>query len=500
MEALLDLRPLLAVLVSAAAAVAIAFTGRNPNLRESWSVIAAVVKFLLVASMVPGVLAGERYELSLVEIAPGIELAFRVDPAGLLFALSASFLWILTSFYAIGYMRGLEEHKQTRFYAMLATCLSATIGLCFSANVLTFVLFYEVLSVATYPLVIHEETEEAYRIGRQYLVYAITAGIALVGGAALIHQSAGTLDFVAGGFLDPGLGAGILWTIFFLFMLGFGVKAGVMPLHSWLPNAMVAPTPVSALLHAVAVVKAGVFGFVRLVGYMFGPDVLADMGAGMVLAGFAAVTIILASCIALTKDDLKARLAYSTVGHLSYIVLGAALLVPHALLGAAFHMVTHAAMKITLFFCAGAIYVHTGKKKVSQLDGIGHQMPVTLAAFGVGAVGLAGVPLVGGFVSKWYLAAGSVDAGGLVFLGVLLLSGILNAAYLVPIVTRAFFRRSESHTRFDEASLFMVVPIGITAVLSILLGTHPDGLFRFFSVAEAMVASVTDAVFAGDVP
>ncbi len=500
METLLDLRPLFAILVSAAAAVAIAFTGRHPNLRETWSVLAAVVKFLLVASMAPGVLAGETYEVDLVQLAPGIELGLRVDAAGLLFALSASFLWILTSFYSMGYMRGLSEHKQTRFYAMLATCLSATIGLCFSANVLTFVVFYEILSVATYPLVIHAESEKAWRIGRQYLIYAITAGIALVGGTALIQQTAGTLDFAPGGFLDAGIGTGTLWVIFLCFFIGFGVKAGVMPLHSWLPNAMIAPTPVSALLHAVAVVKAGVFGFVRLVGYIFGPELLGDIGAATVLATFAAVTILLASCIALMKDDLKARLAYSTVGHLSYIVLGVALLVPHALLGAAFHMVTHAAMKITLFFCAGAIYVHTGKKKVSELDGIGRQMPVTLAAFGIGAVGLAGVPLVGGFVSKWYLAAGTVDAGALVFLGVLLLSGILNAAYLVPIVTRAFFRSSEAHPRFNEASLFMVIPISITAVLSLLLGTHPDGLFRFFSVAEAMVASVTGISFAGGGP
>ncbi len=500
METLLDLRPLFAILVSAVAAVAIAFTGRNPNLRETWSVLAAVTKFALVASLLPGVLAGERYEVDLVQLAPGIELGLRVDPAGLLFALSASFLWILTCFYSIGYMRGLDEGKQTRFYAMLASCLSATIGLCFSANVLTFVIFYEILSVATYPLVTHAGSEKAYRIGRQYLVYAITAGIALVAGTALIHQTAGTLDFQAGGFLDAGAGTGVLWTIFLLFMLGFGVKAGVMPLHSWLPNAMIAPTPVSALLHAVAVVKAGVFGFVRLVGFIFGPELLGDMGAAALLAAFAAATILIASCIALTKDDLKARLAYSTVGHLSYIVLGVALLVPHALLGAALHMVTHAAMKITLFFCAGAIYVHTGKKKVSELDGIGRQMPFTLAAFGVGAVGLAGVPLIGGFVSKWYLAAGSVDAGGLFFLGVLLLSGLLNAAYLVPIVTRAFFRTSEGHPAFNEASLFMVVPIGITAALSILLGIHPDGLFRFFSVAEAMVAGITGTTFAGGAP
>ena len=496
MDLLLDNRALVAILVSALAAVAVALTGeKRRNLRESWTVLAALAKFGIVFSMVPGVLAGERYEVNLLQISPGIELALKVDPAGILFAMSASFLWILTSFYAFGYMRGGGEHKQTRFFAWLAVCLSATIGICFSANLLTFVLFYEILSVATYPLVIHAGSEKAYRIGRQYLVYAITAGIALVAGIVLVQTAAGSLDFVAGGFLEAEMGTGLLWAIFACFFIGFGVKAGVMPIHSWLPNAMIAPTPVSALLHAVAVVKAGVFGFVRLVGYTFGPDLMGAIGAAAVLAAFAGGTILLASFIALTKDDLKARLAYSTVGHLSYIVLGVALLAPQAMLGAAFHMVTHAAMKITLFFCAGAIYIHTGKKKVSQLDGIGHQMPLTLTAFGVGAVGLAGVPLVGGFISKWYLAAGAIDAGALVFLGVLLVSGILNAAYLLPIVTRAFFRRSADHPRIDEASALMTVPIALTMVLSILLGVFPDAIFRFFSLAEAIVASVTGVTF-----
>ena len=503
MEALLDARPLLAVLASAIAAVAIAFSGRRPNLRETWTVLAAVAKFALIFSMVPAVLEGRGPELTLLQISPGIELAFKVDAAGIIFALSASFLWILTSFYAIGYMRGLDEHKQTRFYAMLATCLSATIGLCFSANLLTFVLFYEVLSVATYPLVIHKESEKAYRIGRQYLAYAITAGIALVGGMALVHQAAGTLDFQAGGFLSPEMGQGMLTAIFLLFFLGFAVKAGVMPLHSWLPNAMIAPTPVSALLHAVAVVKAGVFGFVRLSGFVFGPELLHALGLGALLAALAGVTILLASFIAMTKDDLKARLAYSTVGHLSYIVLGTALLAPTAFFGGTFHMVTHAAMKITLFFCAGAIYVHTGIARVSQLDGIGKQMPITLTAFAVGTLGLAGVPLIGGFLSKWYLATGTVDAGELAFLGILVVSGVLNLIYLLPIVTRAFFRSSPNFSQMNEASAFMVVPLVITALLSISLGVNPDGFFSFFTLAQEAVAAVmggTGMAEAGGMP
>jgi multicomponent Na+:H+ antiporter subunit D len=491
MNGLLPYAPLLAILVSALAAVAIAFTGEGKrNLRETWTILASLAKFGLIFAMLPGVLAGERYEVTLMELSPGIELALRADPTGLLFAMSASFLWVLTSFFAIGYMRGAGEHKQTRFFAMLAVCLSATVGIALAANLLTFVVFYEILSVATYPLVIHKGSEKAYRIGRQYLVYAITAGIALVAGTALVYQMSGTLEFAGGGFLAAEMGRVPLLVTFVLFFIGFGVKGGVMPLHSWLPNAMIAPTPVSALLHAVAVVKAGVFGFVRLVGFVFGPGLMGEIGVSAVLAAAAAFTILLASLIAMTKDDLKARLAYSTVGHLSYIVLGVALLTPAALLGGAYHMVTHAAMKITLFFCAGALYVHLGLTRVSQLDGVGRRMPLTMAAFGIGALGLAGVPGTGGFLSKWFIAQGAVEGEQVIFLVVLLVSGLLNAGYLFPIVTRAFFRTSPEHSSYDEASWFMLGPLLVTALLALLLGLNPNGLFHFFDIASGAMGSV----------
>jgi multicomponent Na+:H+ antiporter subunit D len=259
---------------------------------------------------------------------------------------------------------------------------------------------------------------------------------------------------------------------------------------------MIAPTPVSALLHAVAVVKAGVFGFVRLVGFVFGPDLTASIGGAGFLAGAAAVTIVLASFIAMTKDDLKARLAYSTVGHLSYVVLGVALLTPTAMLGGAFHIVTHGAMKITLFFCAGALYVHMHYTKVSELDGIGRRMPLTMGAFAVGALGLVGIPGTGGFVSKFMIAQGAAESGQVLVLVLLAVSGLLNAGYLFPIVIRAFLRSSPEHTRYDEASWFMVGPIVVTAALAILLGTFPDALFGFFGVASQAVA----AVVAGGVP
>jgi len=499
MDAVLSLRPLLAILVSLGAAVLIIACGRRPNLREGWTLLASLLKFGLVASMVPWVLQGRSVEWALPALAPGVALALRVDAAGLLFALSASFLWILTSFYSIGYMRGAHERHQTRFFALLALCLSATMGIAFAANLLTFFLFYEILSFATYFLVVHKGTAKAISSGRKYLAFALLGGLSLlvaVVWTAVLQQ--GAIDFRPGGFLDAAIGKGTLQALFALFALGFGVKAGVMPLHSWLPAAMVAPTPVSALLHAVAVVKAGVFGFVRLIGFIFGPELLHQTGLFIILAWTAGATIVLASLLAMRQDDLKARLAYSTVGHLSYIVLATALLTPTALLGGAFHIVTHAAMKITLFFCAGAIYVHTGLTRVSQLDGLGRRMPVTMGAFAIGAIGLAGIPGTAGFVSKLLIARGTLEAGQPVFLGILLLSGLLNAGYLFPVVTRAFFRDGPAAggKGCDEASWLMVGALVVTGGLSLLLGLYPDGLFHFFSVA----GRAAGAIVAGGAP
>jgi multicomponent Na+:H+ antiporter subunit D len=489
-ENYLPLAPLAAVLISLVAAILILLSSRRPNLRETWTILAALCKFAVVSSMLPAVLSGLHPEITLFDIAPGVSLALKADPLGLSFALSASLLWIFTSFYSIGYMRALKEHNQTRYFASFAVCLSATMGIAFAANLLTFFIFYEVLTISTYPLVIHKESPPAISAGRKYLAFLLSGGVALLLAVGLTQRMAGTLNFTPGGFLSVSIGQSGSLALFVLFLVGVGAKSGLMPLHSWLPTAMIAPTPVSALLHAVAVVKAGVFGFARVMGFVFGPVLAADIGATTLTAVIAGATIVIASLLAMAQDNLKRRLAYSTVGHLSYIILGTVLLAPAGWLGGLFHLTTHAAMKITLFFCAGAIYVKTGRENVSELDGIGRQMPVTMAAFTVGTLGLAGVPPVGGFLSKWFLAQGTVETGQPIFLAVLLLSGLLNAGYLFPIVIRAFFKSSKDFTKFDEASPLMVLPLLSTAAFALLLGIYPDGILHFYSLSYEAARSV----------
>ncbi|MBN1585810.1 MAG: monovalent cation/H+ antiporter subunit D family protein [Candidatus Omnitrophica bacterium] len=482
--------PILAVAVSLAAVPLIVASSRRPNLREFWTLAAAVIKFGLVFSLLGPVLSGETPIARLGSLAPGLPLYLRVDAFGLFFALVASALWILTSVYSIGYIRGLDSPKQTRYFASFAVCLGSTIGLAFSGNLITFLIFYEMLSIATYPLVIHKENQESLAAGRKYLTYALSAGLLLILATAWTSQLAPTLEFKAGGFLVPAMtGKGELRILFSLFILGVGVKAAIMPLHSWLPTAMAAPTPVSALLHAVAVVKAGVFGVVRVVFFIFGPNTLSSIGVADILAWSGAITFVLASFVALRQDHLKRRLAYSTIGHLSYIVMGAAVLTPAALTGATLHLAFHAVMKITLFFCAGAIYVKAHLENISDMDGLGRQMPFTFGAFTVGALGLAGVPPVCGFVSKWYLGKGTVDAGDFWFLGFLLLSGLLNAAYFFPVFLRGFFGAPAKEIRVNEASAPMVVPLTITAAAALVLGIAPNAVFHFVDLAQLVVKS-----------
>ncbi len=484
MEPIISSKPFIAVLISFLA-VFVLLSCRTKNIREAWTFIAATLKFFVVLSMLPTILSGNEIRFTLFEFLPGLPIAFRVDAFGMLFAIVSSFLWIITSAYSIGYMRTLHEHSQTRYYCYFALSLCATLGVAFSANLLTLYLFYEMLSLATYPLVTHHQDQEAKSSGRTYLFYILGASIALVLPAMLfIYTKTGTLEFAARGFMTGFFSPSTVLILLLMMVFGFA-KAGIMPFHSWLPAAMVAPTPVSALLHAVAVVKVGVFCVARVITGVFGSDLLLSLDLNTVICAIASVTIIAASLIALSQDGLKRRLAFSTIGQLSYIVLGVALLSPYAVTGGILHIVMHAFGKITLFFCAGAIYAASGVKNISDMVGIGRRMPITMTAFLIGALSVIGLPPCGGFISKWYLVLGTLQADQPVFLAVLLVSSLLNAAYFLPIVYKAFFCTDEEalfKKKVEEVPIWCLVPLCITATLSVVLFFIPQPFLRLAEI------------------
>ncbi|HEY5761644.1 MAG TPA: proton-conducting transporter membrane subunit [Rhodocyclaceae bacterium] len=464
------------IVIPVAGALGIVACHRAPNLRETVTLVTAVLLFATVASLLPGVLAGDRPELSIVEILPGLALSFRLEPLGMLFALIASGLWIINSIYSIGYLRGNDEKHQTRFYVCFALAIAAAMGIAFAGNAFTLFVFYEMLTLVTYPLVTHHGTDHAKRGARVYLgVLLSTSILFLLPAIVFTWYLAGTTEFTPGGILPEGAGSLALGGLLALYMFGIG-KAALMPFHRWLPSAMVAPTPVSALLHAVAVVKAGVFSVVKVMIYVFGVDQLQLAGTDWLVAvsGF---TIVAASITALNADNLKRRLAYSTVSQLSYVVLAAALLAPLSMVAAILHIAAHALGKITLFFAAGSIYTAAHKTEVSQLDGIGRRMPWTMAAFAIGALSMIGLPPAAGFVSKWFLVSGAIAQAHWMALTVIAASTLLNAAYFMPIIYRAFFRplsaNDEAHPH-GESPLPMVVALTLTALGTIALFFFPD--------------------------
>jgi multicomponent Na+:H+ antiporter subunit D len=496
-EAITSIKPILAVLCPLMAAPAILLLRQRPNWREGATLIAAVIQFAIIVSMAPAIVGGDRIVFRIIDIGAGIEVGYRVDAFGLMFAITSSFLWILVSLYSIGYMRALNEHAQTRYYFMFALAIFSAVSIALSENLVTFYIFYEALTLSTYWLVAHHEDEEAFAATRKYLAYLLVSGWFLFAAVVLTYALAGTTHFTDGGILSAAHAPRSTLTILFvLFALG-SMKAAWMPFHAWLPSAMVAPTPVSSLLHAVAVVKAGVFAFVRIVCHVFGVDLIGALGIGIWLGAVASATMILGSFFAIGEDNLKRRLAYSTISQLAYILFGVALLSPSGVKGAMVHIPFHGFMKITLFLCAGAILVITGKKQISQLAGVGKQMPVTLLAFTIGAVGMCGAPPVAGFISKWFLCLGTIEAGLTIFLAVILTSSLLDVIYFFPIVKTAFFDPPEEALAADGGGirnlemerpiyLFMVVPLALTALFSVIFCFFPQA-FHLLNLAEVAV-------------
>ncbi|KAB1443492.1 monovalent cation/H+ antiporter subunit D family protein [Pseudodesulfovibrio senegalensis] len=509
-------RLLMPVAATLVAPLLIWLARHDQNKREAMSFLAAGVTFLSVLSMAPMVLRGEVPGFELFTILPGIKVSFAADGLSMIFGLIASFLWIFATSYNIGYMRSLKEHAQTRYYICFAVAIFGAMGVAFAANVFTLYLFYEVITVFTYPLVAHHQDTDGFSGARKYIVYLMgTSKLFLLPAMVLTYVLTGSLDFnlhdiVHGMFSAQVLAEhpGLVGLTYILYIAGIG-KAALMPFHNWLPSAMVAPTPVSALLHAVAVVKAGVFCVCRIILSGFGTGVLGkltfsdmsfsilgsvwfapgtfmgNLNLGLATAYVAAFTIVCASLIALTKDDIKARLAYSTVSQLSYVVIGVAMLSQFAVQGGVMHIAHHAFSKITLFFAAGAIYVATHIKKISLMDGLGRRMPWTFGAFGLASLSMIGVPPVCGFVSKWYLVKGTLQIDQTILLVALLASTALNAGYFVPILYRAFFRKPAPEAnieQYSEAPGVMVVPLFTTAVISVLLGLYPQTFLNFIKV------------------
>ncbi len=480
-----ELMLLMTILVPALAVIGILATSHSPNLREGITLTASVILIYLVSSLYSIIKGGGTVILLSPDLFPGSALNFEIEPLGMIFSLVASYLWLVTTVYSIGYMRGHHEKNQTRFYACFAIAISSVMGIAYAGNLFTLFIFYEVLTLSTYPLVTHAGTEKAKHGGRVYLGILLTTSILFLLLAVIgTWYTAGTLDFKPGGVFDKSTSHVITGTLLVLFIFGIG-KAAIMPFHRWLPAAMVAPTPVSALLHAVAVVKAGVFTVLKVCMYIFGLDLLKVLPTTDILLYLAAATVIIASLVAMRQDNLKARLAYSTISQLGYITIGALLATEAGILGGAMHIGMHAFGKITLFFCAGAIMVASHKTEISQMRGLGRQMPITMIAFFIGSLSIIGLPPAGGTWSKWYLIIGAVDSEKWLIMIVLMMSSLLNIAYLLPIPIRAFLVSDESEQKGEvtikEAPVLSLLALSVTAFGCIVLFFYPQPLFELAS-------------------
>ncbi|MFT5707922.1 MAG: multicomponent Na+:H+ antiporter subunit D [Oceanospirillaceae bacterium] len=496
----------LAILVPVCASGLIVATGKNENIREGVTITSALVLIYLVANLYSGFTAGQVISAFWWELLPGLTISFEVEALGVLFALIASFLWLVTTIYAIGYMRAHQEKNQTRFYCCFAVAIAAVMGIAFADNLFTLFVFYEVLTLSTYPLVTHTGTEKAIKSGRVYLSILLGTSIMFLLSAIVgTWVIAGSLEFTAGGVFSPDVDKSLAGILLLLFIFGVG-KAAIMPFHRWLPAAMVAPTPVSALLHAVAVVKAGVFTILKICVFIFGLDLLPKLPTTQFLLYLAGASVLIASIVAMRQDNLKLRLAYSTISQLGYVTIGALLATSSGTIGSALHIAAHAFGKITLFFCAGAILVSLHKSNISEMRGIGRKMPVTMCAFFIASLSIIGVPPAVGTWSKWFLLMGTLEAEQFVLMVVLMLSSLMNIAYLIPIPIHAFFPNLTNNTEpsqqsariskpeynssaifeLKEAPLPSLIAIVITSFACLILFVFPQPLL---ALAKAILSA-----------
>lgn len=485
------LLPLFILLTSLGVAPLIfALPERSARLRTALNLAAAATKVALVGWLSWKVANGVIYELSF-EMLPGLAFKLQADPLAVLFVALSAVLWLITTVYAVGYLE--KGPHRSRFFGFFSLCVAATVGIAMAGNLFTFLIFYELLTLATYPLVIHRGGAQALRAGRIYLIYTLCGGLVLLFGTLWLWVMAGTTDFVPGGTLGdlaaerPGQAS----LLFLVLIAGLGVKAALVPLHAWLPISMVAPAPVSALLHAVAVVKAGAFGIMRVTYEVFGIEVAQGLGVTTPLLAFAAVTILYGSVRAMMEDDLKARLAFSTVSQVSYITLGVALASPIAAIGALAHLIHQGLMKITMFLAVGNLAEGLGVKKVSQLDGVGRAMPGTMIAFTLAVLAMIGLPPLAGFVSKWYLATGAVQAGHDWVIALLIGSSLLNALYFLPIVHRAWFGTATGGAKLPgrpRIGWMLTAPPLATATLALVAGVFANAPFSPLEWTRFIVA------------
>jgi len=460
---------------------------KNDKNRDKFVIISVITNFLLLIFLLT--LKNISMEFHLFRVNDFLDIYFKIDKMGILFALLASILWIFTTFYSTEYMK--HEGKEKRFFVFFTITLGITISIAFSGNLFTLYIFYELLTLATFPLVIHSGSKAALESGKKYLIYSFGGATLVLLGMILLFSISNSMNFIEHGVLqginidNPNL----FLTIYLVMFLGFGVKAALVPFHSWLPDAMVAPTPVSALLHAVAVVKSGVFALIRISYFIFGAEVIKTIHGNFYISILIGITILLGSLLALHQENLKKRLAYSTISQLGYILLGVVLLNQNALMGGLLHLVNHAVIKITLFFCAGAIYYTTGKKNIKDIKGIGKEMPITMWSFAIASISLIGIPPTNGFVSKWYLALGGLNANRALFAVILLLSAFLTAAYLLPIIIAGFFPGEENAPiEKKEPPLRMLVPIIMLTGIIVFLGIFPNVLINFIEkIAEGII-------------